>query len=48
MIGSTKKVEFVQRILPESNKIGQIGGIDTDKNGDLVIFHRGSRKWQYE
>lgn len=41
-----RQVEFLQRILP--NKIGQVGGLDTDGEGNLIIFHRGSRKWGFD
>ena len=27
------------------DSIGQIGGLDIDLNGKLVVFHRGDRKW---
>nr|XP_022335017.1 peptidyl-glycine alpha-amidating monooxygenase B-like [Crassostrea virginica] len=28
-------------------KVGQVGGIAVDSNNEVVIFHRGSRTWQY-
>ena len=46
-----KTVEFIDRVYPSlamKQSIGQVGGLDTDLNGDLVVFHRGSRKWQGE
>ena len=45
-----KAVEFIERIYPSDSidSIGQVGGLDTDLNGDLVVFHRGSRKWTQE
>ena len=45
-----KSVEFIERIYPSNtiDSIGQVGGLDTDANGDLVVFHRGSRKWAQE
>lgn len=30
------------------NKIGQVGGLDSDKDGNLLVFHRATRKWEYE
>jgi len=30
------------------NGIGQIGGIDTSFDGKIVVFHRGSRKWDFD
>lgn len=30
---------------PNDISVGQIGGIATDKDGNVVIFHRGSHKW---
>ena len=29
-------------------EIGQVGGLATEKNGNLVVFHRASRKWEFE
>lgn len=43
-----KKVSFSNRIDPALNSIGQVGGIDTSFDGNLVVFHRGSRKWGYD
>lgn len=43
-----RRVEFLKRITPQQTKIGQIGGLDTDSDGNLVIFHRGSRKWSFD
>ena len=28
--------------------VKQVGGLAVESNGNLVVFHRGSRKWQYE
>lgn len=28
-------------------KVGQVGGVAVDTNNEVVIFHRGSRKWEY-
>ena len=33
---------------PIDHKLGQVTAVDTDKNGNVVIFHRGSRQWQIE
>ena len=33
---------------PESNpqrKVGQIAGVAVQTTGDVVVFHRGDRKW---
>ena len=43
-----KQVTFLNRIEPSLNSIGQVGGLDTSFDGDLVVFHRGSRKWTYD
>lgn len=43
-----KQVKFLHRINPAQNSIGQVGGIDTSFDGNLVVFHRGSRKWSYD
>ena len=43
-----KQVIFVHRINPAPNSIGQVGGIDTSFDGNLVVFHRGSRKWSFD
>jgi hypothetical protein len=43
-----KKISFLYRINPALNSIGQVGGIDTSFDGNLVVFHRGSRKWGYD
>jgi len=43
-----KQVQFVNRLNPALNSIGQIGGIDTSFDGNIVVFHRGSRKWTYD
>lgn len=43
-----KSVAFIERVYPSTvigSSIGQVGGLDTDLNGDLVVFHRGSRRW---
>lgn len=45
---SKRDVEFLKRITPVKTKIGQVGGLDTDENGNLVVFHRGSRKWSFD
>lgn len=29
-------------------KVGQVGGVAVDNNNEVVIFHRGSRKWEYK
>lgn len=29
-------------------KVGQVGGVAVDTNNEVVIFHRGSRKWEYK
>ena len=33
---------------PASVKLGQVTAVDTDAGGNVVIFHRGSRRWQAE
>lgn len=43
-----RQVEFLNRIMPLKNKIGQVGGLDTDIDGNLIVFHRGSRKWSFD
>lgn len=44
-----KKVEYLKTINPIFKvNIGQVGGLDTDVNGDLMVFHRGSRIWDFE
>lgn len=43
-----KQIQFVNRLNPALNSIGQIGGIDTSFDGNIVVFHRGSRKWSYD
>lgn len=50
-----KQVHFISRINPvlnamssSVNGIGQIGGIDTSFDGKIVVFHRGSRKWDFD
>jgi hypothetical protein len=45
-----KTVEFLERVYPTSkiNSIGQVGGLDTDSNGDLIVFHRATRTWATE
>jgi hypothetical protein len=45
-----KLVEYSQKIYPSkkaNNFIGQIGGISFEKNGNLLVFHRGNRMWTY-
>lgn len=29
-------------------KVGQVGGVAVDTNNEVVIFHRGSREWEYK
>jgi hypothetical protein len=29
-------------------KVGQVGGVAVDNNKEVVIFHRGSRRWEYK
>lgn len=41
-------MEFLERIVPVDTHIGQVGGLDTDHNGNLAVFHRGSRKWSFD
>ncbi|CAH3014635.1 unnamed protein product [Porites evermanni] len=31
---------------PANVKLGQVTAVDTDADGNVVIFHRGSRRWQ--
>ncbi|XP_068693201.1 peptidyl-glycine alpha-amidating monooxygenase B-like isoform X3 [Montipora foliosa] len=33
---------------PVDHKLGQVTAVDTDKDGNVVIFHRGSRRWQVD
>ena len=33
---------------PANVKLGQVTAVDTDADGNVVIFHRGSRRWQAE
>jgi len=30
---------------PADLKVGQVGGVDTNSEGHLVMFHRGSHVW---
>lgn len=51
--GGSLKVEYLKQINPSldnklKTRIGQVGGLDTDVNGDLLIFHRGDREWDYK
>ena len=32
----------------DSLKLGQVGGVSTDKQANVHIFHRGERQWQAE
>jgi len=32
----------------QKQKLGQVTAVDTDKDGNVVIFHRASRQWQAE
>ena len=32
----------------EINFIGQVGGVDKLKNGNIAVFHRGNRTWNSE
>lgn len=43
-----RQVEFLRRIMPVNTKIGQVGGLDTDSEGNLIVFHRGSRRWSFD
>lgn len=43
-----RQVEFLGRIMPSKTSIGQVGGLDTDHDGNLIVFHRGSRKWSFD
>ena len=27
-------------------QVGQVGGLAVEQNGDVSVFHRGSRKWE--
>jgi hypothetical protein len=44
IIHSTKKISPSRLV----DYVGQIGGIDTDNEGNIAVFHRASRKWTYE
>lgn len=33
---------------PESIDVGQVAGVDVDKDGNVFIFHRGSTVWDEE
>ena len=49
MVAETlKRVQFQERLNQFGTSIGQIGGLDTDAEGNLVVFHRASRKWERE
>ncbi|CAG5132319.1 unnamed protein product [Candidula unifasciata] len=39
------KLEFNSSWPSEKLAVGQIGGVATDKDGNVYIFHRGSRQW---
>lgn len=45
-----KSANFLKTIGPSEKlgMVGQVGGLDTDPAGNLVIFHRGSRKWSFK
>lgn len=52
-----RDVEFLKRLdfCPKTQvdekscpRIGQVGGLDTDSYGNLLVFHRGSRKWAWD
>lgn len=51
-----KKARYEQTVYPvpedvKSNimsKIGQVGGLDTLADGNLLIFHRGERTWKFK
>jgi hypothetical protein len=47
---SNKEVSFLQRVYPSEKikSIGQVGGVDTDIDGNLIVFHRGNRVWSFE
>lgn len=47
-VPNERQVEFLHRIMPLKTNIGQVGGLDTDMDGNLVVFHRGSRKWAFD
>ncbi|ESO86676.1 hypothetical protein LOTGIDRAFT_128636, partial [Lottia gigantea] len=33
---------------PTGHRLGQVSGVATGKNGNVYIFHRGSRKWEWD
>ncbi|CAF0847958.1 unnamed protein product [Brachionus calyciflorus] len=48
-----KQVDYYKIFHPSEdiklkNKITQVGGLDTDMNGNLLVFHRGSRAWKFD
>ena len=44
----SKQVVFSERVTPVGSHIGQVGGLDTDHNGNLIVFHRATRKWAFD
>lgn len=34
--------------MPTKTRIGQVGGIATDFDGNLIVFHRADRKWSFD
>lgn len=43
-----RQVEFIKRITAKNAKIGQVGGVDAGVDGNLLVFHRGQRKWAWD
>ena len=45
---AVKKVAYNQQVLPNERaqfSIGQVGGLTTNKENNLLVFHRASRRW---
>lgn len=49
-IKNPKKVNFLKLVYPSAkiDYIGQVGGIDVDKDDNIVVLHRGKRTWNME
>lgn len=45
-----KEVKFFKPITPSKNikNIKQVGGLDVDLDGRLIVFHRGNRRWSFD
>lgn len=47
---NNKQVHYLGNVYPSTHikSIGQVGGLDTTSNGDLLVFHRADRVWGFE